>query len=72
MKIKKVLELSVDVTDIFRECPLVIRAMLDTLPTLESQMSFLRTIQRDVDTLLKGVVTHGEQVRESGRIEKDQ
>lgn len=72
MKIKKVLELSVDVTDIFRECPLVIRAMLETLPTLDSQVAFLRTIRQDVDTLLKGVVTDGKQVCEPGRNEKDQ
>ncbi|WP_429352136.1 hypothetical protein [Paenibacillus sp. 4624] len=72
MKVKKVLELSVDITDIFRECPLVIRAMLDTLPTLESQVAFLRTIQTDIDKLLKGVVTNGESVREPGRNEKDQ
>lgn len=72
LKIKKVLELSVDVTDIFRESPLVIRAMLETLPTLDSQVAFLRTIQTDVDTLLKGVVTDGQQVHEPSRIEKDQ
>ena len=72
MRIKKVLELSVDVTDIFRECPLVIRAMLETLPTLDSQVAFLRTIQTDVDTLLKGVVTDGQQIRESGGQQKDQ
>lgn len=72
MKIKKVLELSVDVNDIFRECPLVIRAMLETLPTLKSQVAFLRTIQTDVDTLLKGVVTNDESLRDTNRIEKDQ
>ncbi|WP_152532735.1 MULTISPECIES: hypothetical protein [unclassified Paenibacillus] len=72
MRVKKVLELSVDVTDIFRECPLVIRAMLETLPTLDSQVAFLRAIHQDVETLLKGVVTNGEPVRESGGQQKDQ
>ena len=67
MRIKKVLELSVDVTDIFHECPLVLRAMLDTLPTLESQVAFLRAIHQDVDTLLKGVESDGQQVRGTDR-----
>ncbi|MDK8188962.1 hypothetical protein QP794_02535 [Paenibacillus sp. UMB7766-LJ446] len=71
MRVKKVLELSVDVSDIFRESPLVIRAMLETLPTLESQVAFLRTIHQDVENLLKGVVTNGEPVRESGGQQKD-
>lgn len=67
MRIKKVLELSIDVQDIFRECPLVIRAMLGTLPTLDSQVAFLRTIQTDVDTLLKGVKPDGEPLHKPGR-----
>ncbi|OPG98613.1 hypothetical protein B2I21_09740 [Chryseobacterium mucoviscidosis] len=67
MRIKKVLELSVDVSDIFRESPLVIRAMLETLPTLESQAAFLRAIRQDVDTLLKGAEANGEPLREPGR-----
>jgi len=67
VRIKKVLELSVDVTDIFHECPLVLRAMLDTLPTLESQVAFLRAIHQDVDTLLKGVESDGQQVRGTDR-----
>lgn len=65
------LELSVDVSDIFRESPLVIRAMLETLPTLESQVAFLQAIRQDVETLLKGVVPNGEPVRESGGQQKD-
>lgn len=72
MKVKEVLELSVDVNDIFREVPLLIRAMLKTLPTLESQVAFLRTIRTDVDSLLKGAESNGEPLREPGRIEKDQ
>jgi hypothetical protein len=72
LKVKKVLELSIDVNDLFREVPLAIRAMLETLPTLESQVAFLRTIRQDVDTLLKGVEPNGESVREPSRIEKDQ
>ena len=67
MKVKKVLELSVDVSDIFRESPLVTRAMLETLPTLESQVAFLQAIRQDVDTLLKGAEANGEPLRESGR-----
>lgn len=61
-----------DVQDIFREAPLVIRAMLETLPSREGQLALLQAIRQDVDILLKGAETDGKPLRESGRIEKDQ
>jgi len=67
LKVKKVLKLSVDVQDIFREAPLVIRSMLETLPNREGQLAFLQAIRMDVDTLLKGAEADGQPLRESGR-----
>lgn len=72
MKVRKVLELSVDVQDIFRETPLVIRAMLETVPAREGQLALLQAIRTDVDSLLKGAEANGKPLREPGRIEKDQ
>lgn len=67
MKIKKVLELSIDVDGMFNELPHILRALLDTMPTLESQVAFLQAIRQDVDTLLKGAEADGQQVRDISR-----
>lgn len=72
MKIRKVLELSIDVDNVFNDLPHILRALLDTMPDSESKLALLNTIKMDVDHFLKGVVTDGQQVHEPSRIEKDQ
>ncbi|WP_091014769.1 hypothetical protein [Paenibacillus amylolyticus] len=72
MKIRKVLELSIDVDNVFNDLPHILRALLDTMPDSESKLALLNTIKMDVDHFLKGAETDGKQVRDTGRIEKDQ
>lgn len=67
MKIKKMLELSVDVQDIFNEVPQVLQALLDTMPNKEGKIALLQLIKQDVDNLLGGAEAHGQPLREPGR-----
>ncbi|PRA08887.1 MULTISPECIES: hypothetical protein [unclassified Paenibacillus] len=67
MKIRKVLELSIDVDNVFNDLPHILRALLDTMPDSESKLALLNTIKMDVDHFLKGAETNGEPLRESGR-----
>lgn len=67
MKIKKVLELAIDVDHMFNELPHILRALLDTMPNSESKLALLKTIKMDVDNLLKGAEAHGESLHEPGR-----
>lgn len=66
MRIRKVLELSIDVDNVFNDLPHILRALLETMPDSESKLALLNTIKMDVDHFLKGVVPNGEPVRESG------
>lgn len=67
LKIKKVLELSIDVDDMFNELPHILRALLDTMPNSESKLALLKTIKMDVDNLLEGAESDGQPLREPGR-----
>ncbi|WP_339787053.1 hypothetical protein NSQ38_03230 [Paenibacillus sp. FSL R7-0313] len=72
MKIRKVLELSIDVDNVFNDLSHILRALLDTMPNSESKLALLNTIKMDVDHFLKGAETDGQQVHEPSRIKKDQ
>lgn len=67
MKIKKVLELSIDVDGMFNELPHILRALLDTMPNSESKLALLKTIKMVVDNLLEGAEAYGQQVRDTSR-----
>ncbi|MCE5169420.1 hypothetical protein LQV63_08855 [Paenibacillus profundus] len=60
MRARKILELSVDLADPYRETTLAIRAILDTFRTQEDQVGMLRMLRADIDGLLKGVEQDGE------------
>ncbi len=66
------LELAIDVEDIANEVPQVLKALLETMPTLDGKLGLLRLIKMDVDNFLEGAETDGQQVHEPSRIKKDQ
>ncbi|WFR60878.1 hypothetical protein P9222_20325 [Paenibacillus amylolyticus] len=72
MKIKKMLELSIDVDNMFNDLPHLLRALLDTMPNSEAKIALLKSIKMDVDNLLEGAEAHGQPVREPGRKQADQ
>lgn len=72
MKIKKVLELSIDVEDMFNELPQMLRALLDTMPNRESKLALLNAIKMDVDNFLEGAESYGQPLREPSREQADQ
>ncbi|WP_433618795.1 hypothetical protein [Paenibacillus cellulositrophicus] len=72
MKVRKILELSVDLADPVRETQLAIRAVLATLQTQEEQVFMLRKIKEDIEIALKGADTHEQSVPDTGRIQEDQ
>lgn len=67
MKLKKVLELSIDVQDIFNEVPQVLQVLVDTMPNKEGKVALLKLIKQDVDNLLEGAESDGQPLREPGR-----
>ncbi|WP_127539396.1 hypothetical protein [Paenibacillus illinoisensis] len=72
MRIKKVLELSIDVEDIVNEVPQVLKALLDTMPNRDDKLGLLLLLKQDVDHFLKGAETNGQPIREPGREQADQ
>ncbi|RED34667.1 hypothetical protein [Paenibacillus sp. VMFN-D1] len=72
MKVRKILELSVDLSDPVRETQLAIRAVLATLQTQEEQVFMLRKIKEDIEIALKGADTHEQPVPDTGRVQEDQ
>lgn len=71
MRIRKILELSVDLADPVRETQIAIRAVMETLRTQEDQVNMARTIREDIDSFLKGVETREQPLPNARRDEKD-
>ncbi|MBP1999764.1 hypothetical protein J2Z69_000783 [Paenibacillus shirakamiensis] len=72
MRVRKILELSIDLSDPVRETQYAIKAVLDTLPNLEDQMSMLHILKQDIESILKGAEAREQSIPESGRIKEDQ
>ncbi|MEK5415075.1 hypothetical protein [Paenibacillus sp. FSL L8-0708] len=72
MRIREILELSVDLADPVRETSLVIRAVLDRLRNPEDQAGMLRVLGADIDSMLKGVERIDKSLYEPGRKSEDQ
>ncbi|MGN7167964.1 hypothetical protein ACTHSJ_19060 [Paenibacillus cellulositrophicus] len=72
MKVRRILELSVDLADPVRETQLAIRAVLETLRTTEDQVKMLQTIKDDIDVFLKGAELREQPVREPSRVQENQ
>lgn len=70
-RIKQIIEIQVDLAHPAHGLALGIEAVVRSMPSNEGKLHVLKSLQSDIDAMIKGVESSGKPIRKSSREQQD-